>query len=325
MPAVSIIATFHNEADYLEQNLSSLLNQTLEDIEIICVEDSSTDGTPALLDRFSAQDSRIKLFKSKARNCSRSRNLGLKQARGEYIAFVDGDDHVDPEFYECLYIAAKSSWPGGADGARAGYTSFQDDREHDDRFCKLIDQRVNEGCLLNSWDNSNVVWNAIYRRETLIVRDCYYFLDDPKTAEDLFWTLRAMHRLRTMVPVSKIRYRHRIGKPGQLSTVTLQNTLNVLKANSQGLDYVNSARWQNVDEYFHQFERILWRYWLLERRLRGYVDEGDKLLTETRTTMQFAYESCRYPSMIERIGRHSWWSDLTKIITVEKGTKSQID
>jgi glycosyltransferase involved in cell wall biosynthesis len=307
MPLVSIIVTFHNYAEYLEQVLGSLVKQTLTDIEIICVDDSSTDNTPLLLKRFSLQDSRIKLLESKSQKVTISRNIGLAHACGEFVGFVDGDDCVDLNYYERLYNAAASSWPGGADGARSGYTSFSAYKETDDRFCGLIDQRVREGCLLNSWDNTNVIWNAIYRRETLIARDCYYFPEEPRSAEDLFWTLRAMHRLRVIVPVSNIRYRHRIGKSVSLSAINLPNGLNMMEANRLALNYINSSLWQSIEEYYQQFERVLWRYSLWEGRIRNMIDEDSQILADLHHTMRMAYDSCRHPSLLERLSQTAWW------------------
>lgn len=323
IPTLSVIVTFHNESAYLEQCLTSILGQSLSDIEVICVDDSSTDSTPKLLKKFERADSRVAVLNSSMKSLPASRNIGLREATGEYVAFVDGDDFLDPGYYEALHDAARDAWPGGADGARSGYTSLWPDRQQDDRFCEIIERRATEGCLLNSWDNSNVVWNAIYRRSSLLGAGCYYFREDPKTTEDLFWTLRAMHRLRIMVPVAGVRYWYRMDKPNRLSSITVPNALNLLKANKQALDYIQSAIWGNVDEYYHQFERILWRYALWEERLRGLVGDDHPALARTHRDMRDAYAACRHPQIAEHIHRNDWWPKYDAILGSGGGAAAQ--
>ena len=110
MIKVSVIIPVYNVDKYLEECLQSVCSQTLKDIEIICINDGSTDKSGQILKDFAKKDKRIILIEQENRGVSIARNNGLKAARGEYIGFVDSDDCIDPDFYEklenaCLNIA----------------------------------------------------------------------------------------------------------------------------------------------------------------------------------------------------------------------------
>jgi len=104
---VSIIIPVYNTEDYLKQCLDSLVNQSLENIEIICINDGSTDNSLNILQDYAAKDSRIKIIDKKNEGQSVARNMGFKEASGEYIAFVDSDDYIDLDAYEKLYEFAQ--------------------------------------------------------------------------------------------------------------------------------------------------------------------------------------------------------------------------
>jgi len=104
MPKISIIIPVFNVERYLSKCLDSIINQTLKDIEIICVNDASTDNSLAILKEYAKKDYRIRVINSKKnRNCGGARNLGLKRVKSPYIMFVDSDDNISPNHCEYLY------------------------------------------------------------------------------------------------------------------------------------------------------------------------------------------------------------------------------
>lgn len=105
-PLVSVIVPVYNVECYLEECLSSLLAQTYRNIEIILVDDGSTDGSGALCDSLAHTDSRIRVLHKQNGGLSDARNRGLREASGEWISFVDSDDWVSPVFIEALLRAA---------------------------------------------------------------------------------------------------------------------------------------------------------------------------------------------------------------------------
>jgi glycosyltransferase involved in cell wall biosynthesis len=104
---ISIIMPVYNVEKYLKQCLESVINQTMPEIEIICVNDGSTDASPQILKEFAQKDDRIKIINKENGGIASARNRGLEYATGEYIGFVDSDDWIEPHMYETLYNNAK--------------------------------------------------------------------------------------------------------------------------------------------------------------------------------------------------------------------------
>lgn len=109
MPKVSIIVPIYNVEQYLSQCIESFCRQTLEDIEIILVEDGSPDNCGAICDRFAEKDSRIRVLHKKNAGVGAARNDGIKLATGEYVIFVDSDDYIPEDAYEKMYNCAKEN------------------------------------------------------------------------------------------------------------------------------------------------------------------------------------------------------------------------
>lgn len=104
-PLISIIIPIYNIMDCLEKCVDSCINQTYQNIEILMVNDGSTDGTGELCDKLKEKDDRIRVFHKKNGGSSSARNLGIEQAKGEYLGFVDSDDFISPTMYEELVNA----------------------------------------------------------------------------------------------------------------------------------------------------------------------------------------------------------------------------
>lgn len=104
-PLISIIVPVYNVQEYLPRCVESLQNQTYPQIEILLVDDGSTDKSSVLCDRLAKKDQRIRVFHKKNGGSSSARNLGIAEARGEYLGFVDSDDYVEPDMYQRLYDA----------------------------------------------------------------------------------------------------------------------------------------------------------------------------------------------------------------------------
>ena len=108
MPKVSVIIPVYNAEKYLRQCLDSVVNQTLQEIEIICVDDGSTDGSLAILREYEAADSRVKVLTQKNQYAGVARNNGMAAATGEYYAFMDADDYYSENALASMYnIAAE--------------------------------------------------------------------------------------------------------------------------------------------------------------------------------------------------------------------------
>ena len=105
-PKVSIVIPVYNAEVHLRQCLDSVVNQTLRDIEIICVDDGSTDGSATVLTEYAAKDPRIVIVSRNHKNAGAARNVGIDTATGEYLGFVDADDFCDRTLFEKGYAQA---------------------------------------------------------------------------------------------------------------------------------------------------------------------------------------------------------------------------
>ena len=101
-PLISIIIPAYNVGKYIEECILSIIHQTYTNIEIIVVDDGSPDETPAIIDRIAAQDKRIIPIHQQNTGVSAARNVGIKNSKGEYLVFVDGDDYIAPDFVEYM-------------------------------------------------------------------------------------------------------------------------------------------------------------------------------------------------------------------------------
>lgn len=102
-PLISVIVPVYNIMEYLPRCVDSIRGQTYKNLEILLVDDGSTDGTGALCDSLAQKDERIRVFHKENGGSSSARNLALAEAKGEYLGFVDSDDYISENMYQCLY------------------------------------------------------------------------------------------------------------------------------------------------------------------------------------------------------------------------------
>ncbi len=171
MSKVSIVVPIYNVEQYLRECLNSLISQTLEDIEIICVNDGSTDGCPDILKEYEQKDKRIKVINKPNSGYGHTMNVGMDYATGEYFGIVESDDYVVSDMYETLYEVAKKS---RVDFVKADYCRFTCvGNENVLEFNHLCKQDSLYGRILNPklrnlfWDVSLYTWSGIYSMDFL--------------------------------------------------------------------------------------------------------------------------------------------------------------
>lgn len=107
-PAISVIIPVYNTSDYLDQCIGSVLEQSFDDIEVICINDGSTDNSLEVLEAWAARDKRVRIFSRENGGASAARNFGWKKARGTFVHFLDSDDYIKPEMYAKLHAHAEA-------------------------------------------------------------------------------------------------------------------------------------------------------------------------------------------------------------------------
>lgn len=118
METISVIIPIYNAAPHLPRCIESVLGQTYANLQIILIDDGSTDGSGDVCDRYAESDGRVEAYHTENRGLVAARRLGLRYARGEYVGFVDADDYAEPDMFELLWEEIKGS---GADFAHMGY------------------------------------------------------------------------------------------------------------------------------------------------------------------------------------------------------------
>ena len=178
MPKISVIIPIYNTEKYLERCLDSVCNQTLSDIEIICVNDCSTDSSLEILKKYSRNDSRIKLINlEENKGVATARNIGIDIAEGEYIGFVDSDDYIDLNFYLILYNSAVKNKADATKG-KIVFPSNQYDINKDN-FYDINDLISNDFAYFY-----HSFTTGIYRRDFIIKNNIkfpeqYAYFEDP--------------------------------------------------------------------------------------------------------------------------------------------------
>lgn len=151
---ISVIIPVYNTKKYLQRCLASVKSQTYKNMEIICVDDGSTDGSGDIVDAFAASDDRFIVIHQQNGGESKARNAGIKLVQGDYVAFVDCDDYIEPNMYEVLVNMLESNH---ADMAACSYSKDTD---------ALIEPAVNnENVKTGIWQQQDLL-KYVYKRDS---------------------------------------------------------------------------------------------------------------------------------------------------------------
>ena len=223
-PLVSVIVPVYNVAPYLEQCLDSIVNQTYRNLEIILVDDGSTDESGAICDRYAEQDGRIQVVHQKNKGLSGARNSGLDIASGEYIIFIDSDDYI---------------WEGTIEGYISLFSQYADldmiesnlyfsiwrstpppGEDYDDEASRsgiLTAKELWKYFALKGYGPTAIphVGNKCYRRSFI----GEYRFKEGYVWEDIEFHLRLLGRIRHYLKWNKVTYYYRENRPGAITEI----------------------------------------------------------------------------------------------------------
>lgn len=214
---VSLIIPVYNTVKYLRRCLESAVSQTYENMEIICVDDGSTDGSEKIVDEFAARDGRVIAVHQENRGESNARNTGLRIASGDYIGFMDCDDWIEPDMYECLVRELEEA---GADMAIAGfYREFEETGKTriQVRNEKTVEPKAFDGEMLlrylyerDSYRTFAYIWDKLYRKEIVCsVSDGPILFDESiQLGGDVLYLAECALRTKRAVYVDKTFYHY---------------------------------------------------------------------------------------------------------------------
>ena len=163
---ISIIIPVYKVEDYLETCIDSILAQTYKNLEIILVDDGSPDSCGSICDRYARVDARIRVIHKENAGVARARNDGLDIATGDYISFIDSDDWIAPDTYECLYRELKKQGADCAVGGcvtvydREGKLEYPDRIEEGEPECRKAEDVIRDLLL-----HASAVWNRLFKKE----------------------------------------------------------------------------------------------------------------------------------------------------------------
>lgn len=220
-PLISVIIPVYNVRTYLNDAIESVINQTYKNIEIILIDDGSTDGSERICDKYRTKDKRIRIVHQKNQGLSGARNSGLDIMRGDYVAFLDPDDIYLPEMIDALFqIIIKET----ADVAMCSFysckTKHASNKMSTSRFDNIF--FIEDGCVTTKnalkllfYDIINVsVWNKLYKRHLF---DGIRFIEG-HVYEDQVITPLLIEKADKVAMLSRPLLLHRDNRPGSITT-----------------------------------------------------------------------------------------------------------
>ena len=257
-PLISIVVPVYNTEHYLEQCLSSLCSQTLQDIEIVCVDDGSTDRSTTIIKDFCKRDPRVHLANQENRGACEARKHGISLAKGRYIGFVDSDDYVDNTFYEQLYVAACDEKADIV--VTTGIFPFYDNG-------KILPQKFSHITTNTSYlsikDRAKIFLSTASTSNKLYTLDICkkvvpFYVSKENTAEDNAFTIPALILAKKVILLNHAKYFYRQHNNSIChQTINLVTLLNVYKMYCNILEIVQNFKLKKSD--FHIYRRYILR------------------------------------------------------------------
>ncbi len=200
---ISVIIPIYNVEKLLERCIKSVICQTYSYLEIILVDDGSSDKCPYICDKWAKRDSRIKVIHKKNGGLSDARNEGMKNAMGEFIGFIDSDDWIAPEMYERLYNAIITDH---SDIAACNVEMVWEDNSQNRMLTKqnscILNKEEAQSALLDESILKQPVWYKLYKK-TIIEN---IFFEKGKYHEDVFWSFQAIGNANSVSIIDYIGY-----------------------------------------------------------------------------------------------------------------------
>ena len=277
MKKVSLILPICNVSQYLRECLDSVVGQTLQELEIICVDDGSTDNSLEIIREYAARDERIVVITGPNGGYGKAMNKGLDRAAGAYIGIVEPDDYVVPEMFEELYTVASEN---DLDFVKADFYRFTRDAEGNEHLqYELLDAtRTRYGQLLCPAEDPSCIrftmntWTGIYRREFIEKHGIRHNETPGASFQDNgFFFQTFIHARRAMI-VNKPYYRNRRDNPNS----SVKSKAKVYCMNVE-YDHIRDLLMQDR-EVWERFQYMYWwikyrNYWFTYNR----IDDSDNL------------------------------------------------
>ena len=247
MIKVSVIIPVFNTEKYINKCLSSLVNQTLDDIEIICVNDGSADNSLEIIEKIANNDARIKIINQEHKKQGAARNAGLRIAEGEYIGFVDSDDWIDLNYYEMLYDTAKKY---DADIALATNVRIGNGKTKkrleitEEKTAVTLQEKIDIGNQVKNPCPTNKIYrHSMLKENNIIWQEGVY-------CEDKLFTIQAIYYANKIVTVPDVNYYYFRNPNSTVHTKSEKHTLDKNNAKKAVLNFLREQNAQIRDKEF---------------------------------------------------------------------------
>lgn len=311
---VSVIVPAYNVEKYIGKCLESLINQTLKDIEIIVINDGSTDSTGDIIENYAKKDSRIKYINQKNTGLAGARNRGLLEAKGSYINHLDGDDFVEKDYYKNVIEYAEEN---GYDIVVSDFykdfgskIQYKEDLNLSENKAILGKNYVEEILQGNGYPN---VWDKVVKRE-LYIKNKIKFIEGIFLGEDILTTLRIAYFAKKVGKLNKA-YVHYVQHESQgTSKGKLGNKINDLYLVCKNLkeffekeNYTSkNFNWYFINEFYLKF-------------LTCYPTDNKKYLEARKNFILGLNEILNYKEIDRLKAKHRLRLKFSKIIGNSKG------
>lgn len=262
MVKISVLIPIYNAKDFLYESIPSLLNQTLDDIELICVNDGSKDNSLEILNEFARKDNRIKVIDKENGGCGSARNTALDNATGDYIYFFDPDDKI-PE--NALYDTYNSAVKNNSDMVIFKANIFDENGITNQKTFFNLQRTLKdvgnfEDYVFNYHEVKKHVlkggfapWAKLYKKEFLDQYDDFRF-DIGLAFDDVPFHVKSMLRARRISFINKFLYHYRVDNPNSVNT-TSSNGFDIFKIIDIVKEFlVNEGYFEEFKYEFYEFE-----------------------------------------------------------------------
>lgn len=233
MKKISIIVPIYNIANYLERMLDSLLCQTYSNLEIILIDDGSTDGSEIICDSYKNKDKRIKVVHQKNSGVSIARNVGLKLATGDYIGFVDSDDIIDENMYKKLYNNMTNY---NCEISVCNFCSFSDKPlfEYSENI-KIYNCESALKDIISDGKITNFLWNKLFLKS--LFEDIKF--PENQIYEDMYIMPRLIEKVKQLCYDDSKLYGYYIRNNSYVNTYNMSKNKNYLDFSDYSYNYLN--------------------------------------------------------------------------------------
>lgn len=276
---ISVIVAAYNIADYIERGVNSIRCQTYQNLEIIVVDDGSTDATGDICDNLALKDARVQVIHKENGGPAQARNVGIARAKGSYIGFVDGDDWIDPDMYEKMFGALKEQ---EADIAICRYRQVHKTHTEDlsvDRAIVFEGQEALQYYVQETKEYAiqNAAWNKLYKKEILTG----IAFPVGKWYEDIMFATMALARAGRCVYLDTACYNYIIDREGsimntQINPRTFTDQIPAYYEKTKFLIKLGRQDLADIHDYFF-YKRLLLFY---DRLQKTNIPDRDKYLEQ---------------------------------------------